>query len=176
MSNDEQISADEERDQDETRIKVTDRRKFDSAGNLKTEDVDAAPHTEDDGSQDEAEALPDAATGEAPAIDANDEPAAATAPASAPQIVAPTPGISDLPRDFESFVENMYLEAMLYMGAIPDPQTGETLSDLELAKYKIDTLSMIQEKTEGNLSEPEQTQLTEALYQLRMVFVQKSSG
>ena len=176
MSNDERISADEERDEDKPRIKVTDRRKFDSAGNLKTDDVDAAPHTEDAGSQGKAEALGEAASGEAPAIDTDDEPAAAAAPAAAPQIVAPTPSIGALPRDFESFVENMYLEAMLYMGAIPDPQTGETHSDLELAKYKIDTLSMIQEKTEGNLSEAEETRITEALYQLQLAFVQKSSG
>ena len=176
MNNDEQIAADQERDEDTPRIKVTDRRKFDSAGNLKTEGVDAAPDTENDASQDDAEALAEAATGEAPAIDGGDESAAAADEASEPQIVAPTPSIADLPRDFESFVENMYLEAMLYMGAIPDPQTGETVSDRELAKYKIDTLSMIQEKTEGNLSEAEQTQLTEALYQLRMVFVRKSQG
>ena len=166
MNNDEQIAAGEERDEDEPRLKVTDRRKFDSAGNLKTEDVDAPPDTDDDASQDHAEALPEAAIGKTP-------PTAAAEPAE-PQLVAPTPNLADLPRDFESFVENMYLEAMLYMGAIPDPQTGETLSDLELAQYKIDTLSMIQEKTAGNLKEAEQKQLTEALYQLRMVFVQKS--
>ena len=174
MDNDEPIAADEERDEDTPRMKVSDRRKFDSAGNLKTENVKTATDTEDDAAQDDAETLPEAAPGEAPANDTVDESPPVAGAASDPRIVAPTPSIADLPRDFESFVENMYLEAMLYMGAIPDPQTGETLSDLELAKYKIDTLSMIQEKTEGNLSDTEQKQLTEALYQLRMVCVKET--
>ncbi len=176
MNDDEQIFADEEREEEAPRLKVTDRRKFDSAGNLKTEDAGAAPDAADAAPQDAPEPPTEAVTGEAPVLETVDESPAADADDSDPQIVAPTAGIADLPRDFAAFVENMYLEAMLYMGAIPDPHTGEKHADLELAQYKIDTLSMIDEKTKGNLDEAEQKQLTEALYQLRMVFVQKSQG
>ncbi len=83
-------------------------------------------------------------------------------------------GISRLPRDFGAFVESMYLEAMLYMGAIADPRTGETIEDTELAKYKIDLLIMLREKTEGNLTPDEERQLEEVLYQLRMLYLQKT--
>ena len=52
--------------------------------------------------------------------------------------------------------------------------TGEVVQDIELARYKIDLLSMISEKTEGNLSDDEKRQLEEIIYQLRMVFVQQA--
>ena len=65
---------------------------------------------------------------------------------------------------------------MLYMGAIADPRTGQTIEDIDLAKYKIDVLIMLQEKTEGNLTDDEQRQLEEVLYQLRMLYLQKSKA
>lgn len=99
-------------------------------------------------------------------------PAGATAPGAA----AGRARIADLPRDFTSFVEGMYLEAMLYLGALPDPRTGEVVEDLDLAKYKIDQLGMLQEKTRGNLTDEEHQQLEEVLYQLRMFYVQKSDA
>ena len=68
----------------------------------------------------------------------------------------------------------MYLEAMLYLGAMPHPHTGEVVQDIELARYKIDLLAMIAEKTEGNLTDDEKRQLEEIIYQLRMVFVQQA--
>ena len=70
----------------------------------------------------------------------------------------------------------MYLEAMLYMGAIADPRTGEIVEDPELAKYKIDLLTMLQQKTEGNLTADEKGRLDETLYQLRMLFLQKTKA
>ena len=89
-------------------------------------------------------------------------------------IVGPQPSIADLPRDFAALVEGLYFEAMLYLGAIPDPRTGQAMDDPELAKYKIDLLSMLQAKTEGNLAPEEKQQLEEALYQLRMAYLQKT--
>ena len=70
----------------------------------------------------------------------------------------------------------MYLEAMLYLGALPDPRSGEVMEDVELARYKIDLLAMIQEKTQGNLSDDEKQQLEKVLYQLRTVYVQKTQA
>ncbi len=91
-----------------------------------------------------------------------------------PPSAAPQSSIADLPRDFSAFVEGMYLEAMLYLGALPDPRSGDVMEDVELARYKIDLLAMIQEKTQGNLSDDEKQQLEEVLYQLRTVYVQKT--
>ena len=70
----------------------------------------------------------------------------------------------------------MYFEAMLHMGAIPDPRSGETIEDTELAKYKIDLLGMLQQKTEGNLTPEEKKKLDEVLYQLRMLYLQKTQA
>ena len=50
--------------------------------------------------------------------------------ASEPPSDTPERNIAHLPRDFSAFLEGMYLEAMLYLGAIPDPRTGETIEDL----------------------------------------------
>lgn len=80
---------------------------------------------------------------------------------------------SELPRDFASFVESQYYETLLFLGAMPHPATGQTVEDLDMARYKIDLLSMIQDKTEGNRT-PEESQLLEdVLYQLRMGYLQK---
>jgi len=82
---------------------------------------------------------------------------------------------ADLPRGFAPFVESQYLEALIFLGAVPHPQTGETLEDPEFARYKIDLLTMIQEKTEGNLTDEESRMIEDVLYQLRMLFVQKTA-
>jgi hypothetical protein len=107
---------------------------------------------------------------------AGPEPAGAASAGDAAAAGGPAPSIADLPRDFTAFIEGMYLEAMLYLGALPDPRTGDTAEDLDMAKYKIDLLGMIQEKTRGNLSDEEAQQLEDVLYQLRMFFVQRSEG
>lgn len=85
----------------------------------------------------------------------------------------PARGPSELPRDLVGFVESQYYETLLYMGAIEHPQTGQVMEDLELAQYKIDLLSMLQEKTEGNRTPEESKIFEDVLYQLRMVFLQK---
>ena len=179
--------------EDETerpRIKVTDRRKFAADGTP----LDTATNEADRGNDEVREATADAAepteaSTEAAGADRaagteddgqdgdetnTEEPAVSLE--EPPRIAAPQSSIEDLPRDFSAFVEGMYLEAMLYMGAIPDPRSGETIEDAELAKYKIDLLGMLQEKTDGNLAPEEKQQLEETLYQLRMIFVQKTQA
>ncbi len=92
---------------------------------------------------------------------------------AAPRAGIPARGADELPHDLAGFVESQYYETLLYLGAIPHPQTGQVVEDLELAQYKIDLLSMLQEKTEGNRSSEESKIFDDVLYQLRMVFLQK---
>ena len=101
-----------------------------------------------------------------------------TAAQEAPEAPTDTPerNIAQLPRDFSAFLEGMFLEAMLYLGAIPDPRTGETIEDLELAEYKIDLLGMLQSKTEGNLDTEEKERIEAILYQLRMIYLEKTKS
>lgn len=79
-----------------------------------------------------------------------------------------------LPRvDFITFVYSMASTAMVHLGEMPDPSSGQTLQDVPLAKHTIDTLGMLEEKTKGNLSEEENRQLKDILGHLRMLFVKK---
>jgi hypothetical protein len=62
--------------------------------------------------------------------------------------------------------------AMLLMGKVPNPQTGETIRDIEAARLFIDQLEMLEEKTKGNLSKDEENLLRQSLMSLRMAFVE----
>jgi hypothetical protein len=56
---------------------------------------------------------------------------------------------------FNSLILSLSSSALLHFGEIADPQSGEKKQDLDLAKHAIDTISMLKEKTEGNLTEEE---------------------
>jgi len=183
---------DEERHDDREErppLKVNDRRKFTADGELRDgddapTDAEVAPPVVAADSEAAAPspetAVPaassDAAPAAAPAAEA--APPAAASTGEEPADTAPQAGgsIADLPRDFTAFIEGMYLESMLYLGALPDPRSGEAVEDLDMAKYKIDLLGMIAEKTQGNLSDAEKQQIEEVLYQLRMFYVQRTTG
>jgi len=62
--------------------------------------------------------------------------------------------------------------AMLLMGKVPHPQTGETVRDIEASRLFIDQLEMLEAKTEGNLTKEEEQLLKQSLMSLRMAFVQ----
>ena len=61
--------------------------------------------------------------------------------------------------------------AMMLLGKVPHPQTGETVKDTEAAKLFIDQLEMLENKTKGNLSKEESSLLKQSLMSLRMAFV-----
>ncbi len=76
------------------------------------------------------------------------------------------------PASFEMLVTTLATEAMVALGQFPNPATQEVSLSLDHAGYAIDMLSMLEEKTKGNLSEAEETMMTQLLHQLRMMFVQ----
>jgi Domain of unknown function (DUF1844) len=61
--------------------------------------------------------------------------------------------------------------AMMLMGKVPHPQSGETVQDLEGARMFIDQLEMLQAKTKGNLSPDEERLLKQSLLSAQMMFV-----
>ncbi|MDQ6625187.1 MAG: DUF1844 domain-containing protein [Verrucomicrobiota bacterium] len=81
-----------------------------------------------------------------------------------------------LAQRFIEFVMMQAQNASLFLGQIPNPQTGEGEVNLDLAKMFIDQLAMIQEKTRGNLSNEESTVLKNTLANLQMAFVEVSQG
>lgn len=78
------------------------------------------------------------------------------------------------PASFHGLVDELALRALLALGQFGNPSTGEVYLDLESAKYAIDLLAVLQEKTKGNIDEEEKGHLEDALQQLRLVFVQVS--
>lgn len=74
--------------------------------------------------------------------------------------------------DFATHVLSLASSAMVALGQIPDP-SGETNPDLDLdtARYLIDVLGMLEEKTKGNLDESESKLLQSLIYELRVKFV-----
>ncbi len=75
---------------------------------------------------------------------------------------------------FIEFIMMQAQNAALFLGQIPNPQSGEPEVNLELARMFIDQLVMIQEKTRGNLSTEEATALRNTLSNLQMAFVDVS--
>jgi len=76
---------------------------------------------------------------------------------------------------FIAFVSGLAMQAMMCMGEMPDPNTGLTRENLAEAKYLIDIIAMLQEKTKGNLTQEEAAGMEEAVYGLRMRYVRKVS-
>ncbi len=82
----------------------------------------------------------------------------------------------ELAQRFIEFVMMQAQNAALFLGQIPNPQTGEGEVNLELARMFIDQLAMIQEKTRGNLSNEEAAVLRNTLANLQMAFVEVSQS
>lgn len=80
----------------------------------------------------------------------------------------------ELSQRFIEFVMMQAQNAALFLGQIPNPQTGQGEINLELAKMFIDQLAMIQEKTRGNLTNEETAVLRNTLSNLQMAFVEVS--
>ncbi len=74
------------------------------------------------------------------------------------------------PASFATLVHSLTAQALASLGQIPDA-SGKTNVELGLGKHFIDTLSVLEEKTKGNLDDDESTALSKMLYELRMLFV-----
>jgi hypothetical protein len=80
----------------------------------------------------------------------------------------------ELPQlDFSTFVLSLVGSAYVHLGDAPSPD-GATGRNLVLAKQDIDLLSLLQDKTKGNLTGDEERLVSQALYDLRMRFVEVS--
>jgi hypothetical protein len=74
---------------------------------------------------------------------------------------------------FSHFILSLGTTAAIHFGDLPDPSTGELgETNLEAASEMIELISMLQEKTRGNLEPAESKLLEDLLYDLRMRFVQ----
>jgi len=75
------------------------------------------------------------------------------------------------PGNFAALVSTLATQAIYSMGLMAPEGQDPPEPDLEIARFNIDMLTTIEEKTKGNLSEEESAVLKNTLSELRMVFV-----
>ena len=105
-------------------------------------------------------------------------------PAVSPGSAPASPGAAEAgPEDeglpqarFDLFVSGLAVEALVALGDMPHPATRKQTMNLPHAKYLIDLMGILEEKTKGNLSVDENKMLNDTLYQLRMRYLSKSGG
>ncbi len=74
--------------------------------------------------------------------------------------------------DFSTFILSFVHSGLVHLGDAPNPVTERPDVSLALARQTIDLLALLQEKTRGNLTGDEERTLDEALYDLRMRYVE----
>lgn len=156
--------------QEEVSYQVADRRKFNPDGSLKEGVVieptpDPAAETTPAAPAAEAE-TPNIDDIDMDAITLDDEEDAAADDLDDGDI----PGAKD-PASFVNFLSSLATNAAAALGAVPHPATGQRSLDLDSGKYWLDILSMLKEKTAGNLHPKEQRLLDGLLADLRMQYV-----
>jgi len=77
--------------------------------------------------------------------------------------------------DFNFFITTLSLQASIALGTLVNPVTNQKEEDISHAKFIIDTLGMLKEKTKGNLNEEENKLLENVLYELRMQYIEKTN-
>ncbi len=84
-------------------------------------------------------------------------------------------GERELPEaSFPTLVNSLVTQILLYLGDLT-PRGVEPQVNLDMAKFNVDLLGVLEEKTKGNLSPEEQKMLDNALYEVRMRYVSVAS-
>ena len=141
--------AGEENDRERS-FKVKDRRRFSQTGEARTDIGDSE---------------------ESGAATAHQTEAVSAAPEEPP--TASTSGQS-VEINFPTFIISLCTQALAHLGEIQDPVERSTNVDLDAARQIIDILAMLREKTQGNLDAAESSLLDNALYDLRMKYVERT--
>lgn len=135
------------KEQEDTGFKVTDKRLF----------------------RDDGERRPDVAEEKDKGSESRKEGPVGAAPPMNEEIPGTGPRI-----DFPSYVLSYYTQGLVLLGEVPNPMTNKREEDLEGARHTVDILTMLQEKTRGNLSPDEDQLIGSVLYELRMKFMAKT--
>src|SRR3990172_5238902 len=91
---------------------------------------------------------------------------------------AAEPGVAGAlpPASFSFLVSTLATQAFVSLGDVENPLTGQAERDLDQAKHFIDTLEILDAKTQGNLTGSEKQLLDGVLFELRMRFVELTPG
>jgi len=75
--------------------------------------------------------------------------------------------------NFINYISSLAFQALIFLGELPNPLDDSKIEkNLPQAKFLIDTLVMIREKTKGNLTPEEDNLLGATVYELQMKFVE----
>lgn len=143
----------EEEEKENSAFKVTDRRRFTEEGESRSSEETTEQRTAE-------EPPPPREEPQAPPRDEDAE------PRESQERQLP-------PLDFATFVLSMANTALFQLGLVPGPD-GQTHKDLMGARQTIDIIALLQEKTQGNLTEQEAKIIADTLFQLRMAYVEAS--
>lgn len=138
-------------------FKVDDRRRFSSEGELKAEHRGDAAHSDRSASAAAEHTVPPPSSDTATGFTAVNRPADAAA------------SMGEM--SFATFMVGLSTQALVHLGEMPDPQSGQPAEDLLAAEQLIDLIAMLQDKTRGNLDEGETQLVQSILFELRMKYV-----
>ncbi len=77
---------------------------------------------------------------------------------------------------FSIFLSSLGMQAMIALGKIANPLSNKTETNYDQARYLIDTLEIIKQKTINNLDSQEENLLNDYLFNLRMLYVEAKEG
>ena len=80
------------------------------------------------------------------------------------------------PPSFELLIHTYASQALVAFGHVPNPIDGKKEVRLDLAHHAIDMLSVLEEKTKGNLTPNEAALLERVLHELRFQYIGASAG
>ena len=75
---------------------------------------------------------------------------------------------------FTIFLSSLVMQAMIALGKLENPLTHKSEHNPQQARFVIDTISLLQGKCKGNLTEEENKLLDESLYNLRMIYLNEA--
>ena len=88
-------------------------------------------------------------------------------PESPPDASGPLP-----PPNLTVLASSLYLQGMVTLGLLPSPGSDQPEVHLDQAKHTVDTLQMLQEKTEGNRTPDESKEIDRMLHELRLAYLE----
>jgi hypothetical protein len=166
---------------EDTEFKISDRRLFTADGELRTEPVQETPEPvpQKPASAEIVNPIP-------PTPDTPPPPTASEQQAQHDaykqsardldtQVELSGHSAKELEISFERFMASLYMTAMMQLGLMVE-QGGSPHIDIIGARQTIDTLGMLAEKTKGNVTPKEQAFLQNALYELRMAYVEVTNA
>lgn len=77
--------------------------------------------------------------------------------------------------EFSTLISILTTPALIFMGAVKNPENNQLEINLPLAEQHIELLQLLQKKTKGNLDKEEAEFIERALFELKMLFVQASN-